>query len=116
MNNLSWVEVVVSILSGLTVCIPLVVKLVQTVKAAVQEKNWTQIVAIVLDLMQQAEGLFAEGAARKAWVMAGVQSAAKSANFPYDDVAAQKVSDMIDAICAAAKVVNVNENAEDAKD
>lgn len=38
--------------------------------------------------------------------MAGVQSAAKSANFPYDDVAAQKVSEMIDAICAAAKVVN----------
>ena len=102
MNNLSWVEIVVSILSGLAVCIPLVVKLVQTVKAAVQEKNWPQIVAIVLDLMQQAEGLFAEGAARKAWVMAGVQSA----NFPYDDVAAQKVSEMIDAICAAAKVVN----------
>ena len=99
MNNLSWVEVVVSILSGLAVCIPLVVKLVQTVKAAVQEKNWPQIVAIALDLMQQAEGLFAEGA-----------------NFPYDDVAAQKVSDMIDAICAAAKVVNVKENAEDAKD
>ena len=71
MNNLSWVEIVVSILSGLAVCIPLVVKLVQTVKAAVQEKNWSQIVAIVLDLMQQAEGLFAEGAARKAWVMAG---------------------------------------------
>ena len=86
MNNLSWVEIVVSILSGLAVCIPLVVKLVQTVKAAVQEKNWPQIVAIVLDLMQQAEGLFAEGAARKAWVMA--------------------VSEMIDAICAAAKVVN----------
>ena len=27
MNNLSWVEIVVSILSGLAVCIPLVVKL-----------------------------------------------------------------------------------------
>lgn len=115
MNNLSWVEVVVSILSGLAVCIPLVVKLVQTVKAAVQEKNWPQIVAIVLDLMQQAEGLFAEGAARKAWVMAGVKTAAKSANFPYDAAAEQKISDMIDAICAAAKVVNVNENAEGAE-
>ena len=54
MNNLNWVEIVVSILSGLAVCIPLVVKLVQSVKAAVQEKNWSQIVAIVLDLMQQA--------------------------------------------------------------
>lgn len=106
MNNLNWVEITVSILSGLAVCIPLAVKLVQAVKASVQEKNWSQIVAIVLDLMQQAEGLFSEGAARKAWVMAGVQSAAKGANFPYDDEAAQKVSNMIDAICAAAKVVN----------
>lgn len=112
MNSLNWLEIVVSILSGLAVCIPLVVKLVQAVKAAVQEKNWSQIVAIVLDLMQQAEGLFAEGAARKAWVMAGVQSAAKSANYPYDEEAAQKIGDMIDAICAAAKVVNGESKAE----
>ena len=64
------------------------------------------IVAIVLVLMQLAEGLFDEGSALNEWVLAGGQSAAKSANFPYDDVAAQKVSEMIDAICAAAKVVN----------
>lgn len=116
MNNLNWVEVVVSILSGLAVCIPLVVKLVQNVKAAVQEKNWAQLMGMVLDLMTEAERLFSEGAARKAWVMAGVKTAAKSANFPYDAAAEQKISDMIDAICAAAKVVNVKENAENAKD
>lgn len=103
---MNWVEIVVSILSGLAVCIPLVVQLVKVVKSAVQEKNWAQLVSIVLDLMKQAETLFTEGAARKAWVMAGVESAAKSVNFNYDDAARQKVSDMIDAICAAAKVVN----------
>ena len=103
---MSWVDIVVSILSGLAVCIPLVVQLVNVVRTSVQEKNWSQIVAIVLDLMKQAETLFAEGAARKAWVMAGVESAAKSINYNYDEVAKQKVSDMIDAICATAKVVN----------
>ena len=103
---MSWVEIVVSILSGLAVCIPLVVQLVNVVRASVKEKNWSQIVAIVLDLMKQAETLFAEGAARKAWVMAGVESAAKSINYNYDEVAKQKVSDMIDAICATAKIVN----------
>ena len=103
---MNWVEIVVSILSGLAVCIPLVVQLVKVVKSAVQEKNWAQLVSIVLDMMKQAETLFTEGAARKAWVMAGVESAAKSVNFNYDDAARQKVSDMIDAICAAAKVVN----------
>ena len=102
----NWVEIVVSILSGLAVCIPLVVKLVNTVREAVKEKNWSQIVTIVLDLMKQAETLFAEGAARKAWVMAGVESAARSINYNYDEAAKQKVSDMIDAICATAKIVN----------
>ena len=109
---MSWVDIVVSIMSGLAVCIPLVVQLVNVVSASVKEKNWSQIVAIVLDLMKQAETLFAEGAARKAWVMAGVESAAKSINYNYDEVAKQKVSDMIDAICATAKIVNA-EGAEE---
>ena len=113
---MSWVEIVVSILSGLAVCIPLVVQLVNVVRASVKEKNWSQIVAIVLDLMKQAETLFAEGAARKAWVMAGVESAAKSINYNYDEVAKQKVSDMIDAICATAKIVNAEEVSENAID
>ena len=111
---MSWVEIVVSILSGLAVCIPLVVQLVNVVRASVKEKNCSQIVAIVLDLMKQAETLFAEGAARKAWVMAGVESAAKSINYNYDEVAKQKVSEMIDAICATAKIVNTKETAHEA--
>lgn len=109
---MSWVDIVVSIMSGLAVCIPLVVQLVNVVRASVKEKNWSQIVAIVLDLMKEAETLFAEGAAKKAWVMAGVESAAKSINYNYDEVAKQKVSDMIDAICATAKIVNA-EGAEE---
>ena len=109
---MNWVEIVVSILSGLAVCIPLVVQLVNVVRTSVKEKNWSQIVTIVLDLMKQAETLFAEGAARKAWVMAGVESAAKSINYNYDEVAKQKVSEMIDAICATAKIVNA-EGAEE---
>ena len=113
---MSWVEIVVSILSGLAVCIPLVVQLVNVVRASVKEKNWSQIVAIVLDLMKQAETLFAEGAARKAWVLSGVESAAKSINYNYDEAAKQQVSDMIDAICATAKIVNAAEVADDEVD
>ena len=55
---MSWVDIVVSIMSGLAVCIPLVVKLVNVVSTYVKEKNWSQIVAIVLDLMKEAETLF----------------------------------------------------------
>ena len=110
---MSWVDIVVSILSGLAVCIPLVVQLVNVVSTSVKEKNWSQIVAIVLDLMKEAETLFSEGATKKAYVMASVESAAKSINYNYDDVAKQKVSNMIDAICATAKVVNAEEATED---
>ena len=109
---MSWVDIVVSIMSGLAVCIPLVVKLVNVVSTSVKEKNWSQIVAIVLDLMKEAETLFSDGATKKAYVMASVESAAKSINYNYDEVAKQKVSDMIDAICATAKIVNA-EGAEE---
>lgn len=109
---MSWVDIVVSILSGLAVCIPLVVQLVNVVRNSVKEKNWSQIVAIVLDLMKEAETLFSDGATKKAYVMASVESAAKSINYNYDEVSKQKVSDMIDAICATAKIVNA-EGAEE---
>ena len=109
---MSWVDIVVSIMSGLAVCIPLVVQLVNVVRNSVKEKNWSQIVAIVLDLMKEAETLFSDGATKKAYVMASVESAAKSINYNYDEVAKQKVSDMIDAICATAKIVNA-EGAEE---
>ena len=46
--------------------------------------------------------------------MAGVESAAKSINYNYDEVAKQKVSDMIDAICATAKIVNTKETGHEA--
>ena len=109
---MNWVDIVVSIMSGLAVCIPLVVKLVNVVSTYVKEKNWSQIVAIVLDLMKEAETLFSDGATKKAYVMASVESASKSINYNYDEVAKQKVSDMIDAICATAKIVNA-EGAEE---
>ena len=124
MNNaMYWVELIAAILGGLAVCIPVVARLVVAGAGpvaeekrppreagpshpAVKEKNWPQIVEIVLALMTDAEGLFADGAARKAWIMQKVEQAAKSVNYDYDDAARQKVSDMIDKICDAAKVVN----------
>lgn len=48
--------------------------------------------------------------------MASVESAAKSINYNYDEVAKKKVSDMIDAICATAKIVNAEEAADDEVD
>lgn len=104
---MQWIDYAIAILSGLSVCIPLVIQLVKFVKQSIEEKNWAEMVKVVLSLMTQAEKLFIEGAAKKAWVMAEVRVAAQNINYNYDEVAEKKVSDMIDAICEAAKEINV---------
>ena len=97
------VNIVVAILTGLSVCIPLAAKLYQSVKQAVQEKNWPHLLGLVVDLMEEAEQKFADGATRKEWVMAMVQTSAEYINYPVD---AEALSKMIDSLCNMTKIVN----------
>ena len=97
------VSIIVAILMGLATCFPLAVKLSQTVKEAVQEKNWTHLLGLVVELMEEAETKFADGATRKEWVMAMVQTSAEYINYPVDTEA---LSEMIDALCDMTKIVN----------
>ena len=83
MNAEQIVSIVVAILTGLAACIPLAVKLYQAVKEAVQEKNWTHLLGLIVDLMEEAEVKFADGATRKEWVMAMVQTSAEYINYPW---------------------------------
>lgn len=103
-----WLEMIAQILLGLIVIIPLVKKLIAVVKENVEEKNWDKIVKAMLDLMVEAEQQFTEGAAKKAWVMTGVRLVAETVNYEYDAVAEKKISEMIDAICDASKILNKN--------
>ena len=70
MNTEQIVSLIVALLSGLATCIPLAYKLVQYVKKATQEKNWNALLGLVINLMEQAEKKFTDGATRKEWVMA----------------------------------------------
>lgn len=107
MDYMKWIEIGIAILTGLSVCIPLVVKLIAVVKQSVQEGNWNEIVKIVIAQMVEAEKNYTEGAAKKAWVMNQMRVLAKSLNFNYTEIEEQKVSELIDAICAGAKIINV---------
>ena len=100
---MEWYEIIISILSGLVATIPLVIKLVEWVQKAVAEKNWSQLVTLVMNLMAEAEGKFDNGADRKSWVMGAVEAAAKTINYPVD---LEKVSALIDDLCAMSKLVN----------
>ena len=98
------VNLVVAVLAGLATCIPLAMKLIQYVKKATQEKNWSGLLDLVMKLMEQAEKKFNDGATRKEWVMAMVQTSAEYVQYPMN---VQALSDMIDQLTNLTKNVNV---------
>lgn len=103
MNIDNIVSVVVDLLAGLAACIPLAALLIQYVQKAAKEKNWSALLALLVDLMEEAETKFADGATRKEWVMAMVQTSAEFINYPLDTVA---LSELIDSLVDMTKVIN----------
>jgi hypothetical protein len=107
-----WVQAIISILSGIAILVPLMVKLVQTIKANVKEKNWNQMLKLVMNLMADAEEKFEHGADKKEWVMGQLQAMAGTLNYDIDwDV----VSEMIDKICDVSKELNNKGDDDDAE-
>lgn len=100
---MEWYEIVISILTGLATAIPLIVKLVEWVQLAIKEKNWNNLLTLVMNLMTEAEGKFDNGADRKIWVLSMVEASAKTINY---DVDLEQVGQLIDALCAMSKQVN----------
>jgi hypothetical protein len=84
-------------------CIPLAIKLVQTVQSAIKEKNWTNVMQIVLKLMAEAEKNYTTGAERKKYVMDSIEAIKDTLNYEVDMNA---ISVMIDSIVAASKIIN----------
>nr|DAT39455.1 MAG TPA: holin [Bacteriophage sp.] len=105
MSTEQIVGIIVAVLAGLATCIPLVLKLVQYVKKATQEKNWAGLLDLVMKLIAQAEEKFKDGATRKEWVMAMVQASAEYINYPLDT---QALSEMIDELVKLTNKVNVD--------
>lgn len=100
---MEYTDLIIAIIAGLATAIPLVIKLVEYVRKSVQEKNWGQLVSLVIDLMEEAETKFEDGATRKEWVMAMAKATADSINYEIDE---DSLSKMIDALCDMSKVVN----------
>ena len=100
---MDWVEIVVSILSGLATAIPLVVGLIKYIQKAIKEKNWNKLVDMVMNFMKEAESKFDNGPERKEWVLMMVKASADTIDY---DINLIQVSEMIDALCNLTKVVN----------
>jgi hypothetical protein len=109
---MEWYEIIISILTGIAATIPLAIKLVQYVEKLVKEKNWGNLVNLVIQLMAEAEGKFDTGAERKEWVLSMVESSANTVNY---DINIDDVSNLIDSLCEMAKKVNAKITEEVAK-
>ena len=102
---MDWMNYLVSILSGLAIAIPLVVKLIEYVQKAVREKNWNQLLKLVMNLMEEAEKKFETGAERKEWVLTMLKASADSINY---DIDINAISELIDNLCDMTKAINAS--------
>lgn len=109
---MDWVNIVVSILSGLAVVIPLVIELVKYVEKAAKEKNWADLLALVTNLMKEAETKFETGADRREWVLMMVKASADTINY---DIDLSVVDQLISDLCEMSKVVNAPSVKEEAE-
>ena len=102
MENITFNHIL-SIVSGILTCIPLVYKICEVIRENVKAKQWNQIVSLVTRFMVEAESKFDNGTDRKAYCMAMIEASANTVDCPID---MQKVSDLIDSLCAMSKIVN----------
>ena len=111
MVDSSYINYIVAILTGLATAIPLVINLIKYVQKAAKEKNWNQVVKLVMNLMEEAETKFDNGADRKEWVLSMIKASADTINY---DIDMDAISDLIDSLCNMSKVVNAPTQAKSA--
>lgn len=102
---MDWVNVIVSILSSLAIVIPLVYELVVWIKKAIQEKNWSKLMTLVMAYMADAEKMFQTGEERKNYVLLAIKASADTINYSID---MDQLSKLIDDLCELSKKVNVS--------
>lgn len=100
---MDWVNVIVSILSSLAIVIPLVYELVVWIRKAIQEKNWSKLMTLVMSFMADAEKMFQTGEERKQYVLLAIKASADTINYQID---MDQLSKLIDDLVAMSKTVN----------
>lgn len=100
------VTAILSIVSGLVVCIPVVIKLIQSIIDNGKMKNWNVLVSYISQYMAEAEELYTVGAEKKEWVMEMIKKAAVIINYQLDEAEIEKISVMIDELCDLSKNIN----------
>ena len=114
-NVLFWLDIIIGVLTGLSVAIPLVITLYKTIKNLIQEKKWDELVKMTLGFMTEVEQKYINGADKKALVLAMIQKSAVQIGYNLDTESETKISNLIDSICDAARIINTPTEATDKK-
>jgi hypothetical protein len=102
---MEWLEIILAIISGIAACIPLVIKLIDYVKALAKEKNWGKLIVIVSNLMAEAETLYADGASKKDYVIKSVLAMSKTIDYPVDE---EMLEELVNNLAALSKKINID--------
>ena len=97
------IAIVVNVILAVGIATPLVIALVKYVRQSIQEKNWNNLVKLVLELISTAEEKFETGAERKEWVISMVRVAENQINFDIDE---EMLGNLIDDLVDLTKKVN----------
>ena len=103
MNLDEILQFVCIILAGVATAVPLALQLVRYIKLAAEEKNWTRLLALVLELMESAEEIYESGGQRRDYVVAAVKELGEQIGYKMEE---DELGKLIDALCAMSKTVN----------
>lgn len=98
------ITIVFNVILAIGIATPLVIALVKYVRQSIQEKNWNNLVKLVLELISTAEEKFETGAERKEWVISMVRTVENQINFDIDE---ETLSNLIDDLVNLTKKVNI---------
>lgn len=98
------ITIVFNVILAIGIATPLVIALVKYVRQSIQEKNWNNLVKLVLELISTAEEKFETGAERKEWVISMVRAVENQINFDIDE---ETLSNLIDDLVNLTKKVNI---------
>lgn len=98
------ITIVFNVILAIGIATPLVIALVKYVRQSIREKNWNNLVKLVLELISTAEEKFETGAERKEWVISMVRAVENQINFDIDE---ETLSNLIDDLVNLTKKVNI---------
>lgn len=105
---MEWLSAIISIISGVAVCIPLVIKLYKTVTLMIKNKNWNLLIQGIMKYMMEAQTMFSSGRERKEYIMNDIiYKVAVEVNYDLTEEDVKKIDTMIDSLCDMAHVVGV---------